>query len=427
MKLKYLLLPLIFTYTLFAQSYPEVTIKDIQFAPEDSLIAYGLLNQEPKPSYVGDTVTITGVVMNPTYEGANPDSIESLHHGAPSFYLMDQNNPEWGGIIIRDVAESSAFAILDSGLVVKLTGEVVEYFTTTELDISGFEASNVIGIQPRPKPVPLTLDSFVVRGTGTPIFAAEKWESVYVELENLTVINNQAIGSNSFIIGDENNSQIIVYTKSDYFRRRSAPLPGSKINRIAGFIETRNNVANGWYLINPVFEEDLVYGESPPNISGVQRNRGIVRPGEEVEVTTQVTDNDKTAPVKEVNLFYGLNGSNNFTKVAMTLADPIDSTWSAVIPGQEDMALVAYYIQASDDKNFISSNPSNIVNDLYYYTVISGDLTIKDIQYNPFNGGFSSFNGYEVTVSGVVTADTTDIEGDGSNIGPSGLYAGSGY
>ncbi|OGU76678.1 MAG: hypothetical protein A2V93_01480, partial [Ignavibacteria bacterium RBG_16_34_14] len=40
-------------------------------------------------------------------------------------------------------------------------------------------------------------------------------------------------------------------------------------------------------------------------------------------------------------------------------------------------------------------------------------LKIQDIQYSPFGSGFSGYNGYQITVSGVVTADTSDI-----NIGP---------
>ncbi len=67
--------------------------------------------------------------------------------------------------------------------------------------------------------------------------------------------------------------------------------------------------------------------------------------------------------------------------------------------------------------NATSTNPSNS-NNSYFYLVLNRPLTIQDVQYSPFGSGFSGYNGYEVTVSGIVTADTTDIEGDGFNIGP---------
>ena len=41
-------------------------------------------------------------------------------------------------------------------------------------------------------------------------------------------------------------------------------------------------------------------------------------------------------------------------------------------------------------------------------------LTIRDVQYSPLGSGFSSYNGYSVTLSGVVTADTSDIPGFGT-------------
>ncbi len=58
--------------------------------------------------------------------------------------------------------------------------------------------------------------------------------------------------------------------------------------------------------------------------------------------------------------------------------------------------------------------------------VLNRQLTIQDIQYSPFGSGYSSncefegglsgYNGYEVTVRGIVTADTTDIKGDETGI-----------
>ncbi len=412
-----LFLIIVFSIQIIAQEYPEITIRDIQFATDSSLNYYGSLNSEPKSAYEGDTVTVTGVVMHPTYEGVNPDSIETLHSGAPAIYLQDENNPEWGGILVRDPEASTAFSILDTGLVISVTGVVGEYFTTTQLNIFGFEASNIVGQTTRPKPVLLTLDSLVQIGSGLPKYTAEKWEGVYVEFRNLTTTDPGIIGYNTFNVFDDNGSTIVVGNVSDLFRRTPAPLAGTKVDYIRGYIETRTNIQNGWFMINPVYENDIQYGDvSPPNITNVLRDKGVVGFAEDVTVSARVVDPDATADVKNVKLFYSVNEAP-FDSLDMTLSNVEDSIYSATIPSQNDSSLIKYYVSATDNDNATSTNPSNS-NNSYFYLVLNRPLTIQDVQYSPFGSGFSGYNGYEVTVSGIVTADTTDIQGDGFNIGP---------
>ncbi len=327
-----LFLIIVFSIQIIAQEYPEITIRDIQFATDSSLNYYGSLNSEPKSAYEGDTVTVTGVVMHPTYEGVNPDSIETLHSGAPAIYLQDENNPEWGGILVRDPEASTAFSILDTGLVISVTGVVGEYFTTTQLNIFGFEASNIVGQTTKPKPVLLTLDSLVQIGSGLPKYTAEKWEGVYVEFRNLTATDPGIIGYNTFNVFDENGSTIVVGNVSDLFRRTPAPLAGTKVDYIRGYIETRTNIQNGWFMINPVYENDIQYGDvSPPNITNVLRDKGVVGFAEDVTVSARVVDPDATADVKNVKLFYSVNEAP-FDSLDMTLTNVEDSIYSATIP-----------------------------------------------------------------------------------------------
>lgn len=419
MKIKTLLFFIaVFASQLLAQTYPEITIKDINYAPDDSLNYYGSLNSEPLSVYNGDTVTVTGIVMTAPYKGANPDSIRTLHAGSvDAVYLQDQNNPAWGGILLRNVVASNAFANLDSGLVIKVTGVVQEYFTTTQFNSFGFEASNILGQAPRPKPVVLTLDSLVQVGTGSPKFTAEKWEGVYVEFRNLTTSDQAIIGYQTFNVFDENGSTIVVGNNSDLFRLTQAPLPGTKVEYVRGFIETRNNINNGWFIINPVYENDIKYGDvSPPNITNVLRDKGIVKFAEDVTISARVVDADLTADVKEVKLFYSINEAP-FDSLNMVLTNETDSIWSATIPAQNDSTLIRYYVSALDMDNAVSTNPSN-VNNSYFYMTLDRPLRIQDVQYSPFGSGYSGYNGYEVTVIGQISADTSDIEGDGANIGP---------
>ncbi|MCB9250232.1 MAG: hypothetical protein H6613_17615 [Ignavibacteriales bacterium] len=390
----------------------------MNFAPDDSLLYYGSLNTEPAPALVGDTVMITGVVMNSPYFNANPEDGEMLSAGAPAFYLQDINNPEWGGVLCRDPnLGSDVFAILDTGMIIQAPFEVVEYFTTTEIDLVSFDASNVIGQMIRPKPVLLTLDSLFETGTANPNYLAEKWEGVYVEFRNLTTSDPGIVGSGTFKVFDENQTSMVIYNKGMYYRSGYVPpTAGTSVTSIKGYIETRNGSQYGWFILNPVYEDDVVFGESAPNITNVERDKGVVGYGQEVSVSAKVVDEDNTAAIKKIELNYSVNDAP-FVKVEMTITDLVDSIWSASIPAYNDSSLVRYYISAIDSNDFKSTSPSNPDNS-YFYMVLDRPLTIKDVQYSPFGSGFSGYNNYEVTVSGIVSTDTTDIQGDGANIGP---------
>ncbi len=400
--------------SLFAQEYPEITIRDVQYVEDDSLLAYGAMNQEPYPALAasGDTIIVSGVVMNAPYEGANPDSIRTLHSGAAAVYLQDANMRDWNGVLVRDPDASTSFAILDTGYVIRFKAVVNEYFTTTQLDVIDFQAEDVIGIQERPKPVLLTLDSLVEKGTSNPNYLAEKWEGVYVELQNVTTSDPGAIGYNTFRIFDENNSVLVAGNVSDYWRRTQAPLPGTKLERIRGYIETRTNVQNGWFIINPVYQDDVVYGEViPPNISDVDRDIVNVKFGESPTITATVVDRDGS--VAWAKIMYDVDSVTQ-TPIDMS-ANPDDSVYSGVIPAFNDSVFISYYILAEDDEGNVSYSPTDTVSSRYFYRVLNRDLIIKDIQYSPFGSGYSGYHNYSVRVKGIVTADTSDIPGDGSS------------
>ena len=46
--------------------------------------------------------------------------------------------------------------------------------------------------------------------------------------------------------------------------------------------------------------------------------------------------------------------------------------------------------------------------------VLNRPITIQDVQYSPFGSGFSAFNNYRIQLTGVVTADTSDLPGFGT-------------
>jgi hypothetical protein len=85
------------------------------------------------------------------------------------------------------------------------------------------------------------------------------------------------------------------------------------------------------------------------------------------------------------------------------------STYSGNIPGvNSDSALVNYYIWSKDNDGNVSTMPAAISNVQYFYLVLDRNVTIQDVQYNPFGTDVSGYNGYRVPLTGVVTADTSD-------------------
>ena len=407
-KLYLLIILALFTSNIFAQ-YAEVSIKDIQFQTNDALLTAGASNSEPVPalSVSGDTVIVSGVVMTVPYEGANPDSNRTLHAGAAAVYLQDPSDRTWSGILVRDPEGSDAFSILDTGYVVKFKATVTEYYTTTQLTAVEFEGANVIGQQSRPQPVVLTLDSLVEKGSGNPNYLAEKWEGVYVEFQNVTATEPGAIGGGSFKIFDENNSTIVVGVNSDLYRRTSPPLPGTMLKKVRGYIETRTNITGGWFVINPVYEDDVEFGEVfPPHISNVKRDKAEVKYGEAVTISAIATDIDGT--VASAQVVYDVNSVSQ-TPINMTVAN--DSVWSGTIPALNDSSLVSFFVKATDNQGNVSYSPTDTVNGKYFYFVLNRALTIQDVQYSPFGSGYSGYHNYEVTVQGVVTSDTSDIPG----------------
>jgi len=415
MKFKLLLFVLlIFSTQMFSQSYPEVSIRDIQFIQPDSLKK---APYDYKSQFEGDTVIVTGVVMNAPYR-YDDNTEETLHSGAPAVYLQDTSATEWSGVLLRDVTGSETFKALDTGYIIKVTVVVKEFFTTTQINVVSFSAENVLGISQRPQPVKLSLDSLAQTGTFNPVYEAEKWEGVLVEIENVISAEPNALGvSGSYRIFDGNNTNMIVGSSSDYFRSsQPAPLPGTLIAKIRGHIESRNNIqTGGWFIINPIYFPDVEFGTIiPPTITNLSRDKGIVKFGETVQVSATVKDADGT--LNKVNLYYKVNGSES----VIVEMNPIegDSIWAGTIPAFDDSTLISYYIEAIDDIGAKSTNPIDTVKNVYFYHVLNRDIKIQDIQHSPFGSGFSGYNNFQVTVRGIVTADTSDIQGDGANIGP---------
>jgi hypothetical protein len=397
---------------LFAQ-YPEVSIRDIQFIGSDSLNTYW--DDDVAGPYEGDTVTVTGIVMVPPYNNHKPDSGTIVYLGSlAGFYMQDTAATDWSGILvyISNPGDYPDFQNLDSGTVVKVTGVVTHYVNstqkTTELALIDFTADNILNFVARPEPVILTLDSLKEIGTSNTLATAEKWEGVFVEIRDVRVFDRNWT-SGGFRIIDDNNTSVSIYTRSNNLFGHNPPPDNSVLEYVRGFIESRAPDAGG-AAINPMYLTDYKITLLAPTISEVTRDSVEVGYGQQVTITANIEDVDGS--VVDASMYYRIN-SSYYGVVPLT--NSTGNNWTGVIPAQSDSSMVDFYIAAEDNQGNISNNPSDTTTNRYFYLVIDRPLTIQDVQYSPLGGGFSGYNGYDVTVTGVVTADTTDIEGDGSN------------
>jgi hypothetical protein len=405
-KIFFFLFALMLTINISAQQYPEITIMDIQYQP-DILIT----GDQPSP-YNGDTVTVTGVVMVSPYKYANPDSGVILIAGAPALYLQDTTETDWAGILVRHPNSTSVFDILDTGMVIKVTGWVDEFNVTTQLNAINFEASGVLGLMERPEPVVITLDSLANLGSFEGKLLGETWESVLVEVRNVTVVSETPppIGTGFFYVYDQNDTKVYVGNQSSYYRNNATrPPTGSTLEYVRGYIQNRSNVGGNQYIniIMPAYPEDVKILTFAPAISNVSRTPVEVGFGVPVTVSAQIIDQDGT--IASAQLFYRKNLGSN---IELPMNNTTGNTWQAIIPGQPDSCVVDFFIRATDNDNNVSIFPADTTKGRYFYLVLNRPLTIQDVQYSPFGSGFSGYNGYQVTVSGIVTADTSDINGN---------------
>ena len=134
----------------------------------------------------------------------------------------------------------------------------------------------------------------------------------------------------------------------------------------------------------------------------------------EVEITCSISDNSS---VSEAHVHYSINGGD-YISVAMSSND--GEIFSGVIP-VSDGDEVYYYISATDDGVDQSESKTSIYPyDIEYEQLgfhVTDMLSVGKIQYTPWPSGNTLYQGCDVTISGVVTADTAQYNS------PYGAYA----
>jgi hypothetical protein len=419
-KLLFVVLFLASGFTL-AQEYPLVTIQDIQYLP-DSIISIG---DAPSP-LLGDTVRFRGVVMvTPVVDPIN-DRRPVVWRGARwSTFAVDPNNEPWGGVVVIQHDTSSPgvqntfFDLVDTAQVVEFTAIVEEYFTTTQVAMLLNPVTPIQIIEQLPKrPDPIELSMTDLMKDGKVVLESEKYEGMYVILRNL-ISSERNSATGAFRLNDPSGNYVVMYDQSGYFSHRSdrrltglteysAPIDGTVINYIKGFLESRTDA----YYIIPVYPGDIDISLTPPSISSITRNIDLIQPNQPVEISARIIDLD--GEVAEAKLFYKVDDGAS-TALNMTRSASDTTIYTATIPGvSSDSAVVSYYIWAKDNIDLSSINPTDTVRNRYFYLVLNRPVTIQDVQYSPYGSGFSGYNNRRVELTGVVTADSSDLPGWGS-------------
>lgn len=414
-----LLFLMLFTIESFTQTHPLVTIQDIQYVPDSILV-----NSDPPSPLQGDTVRVRGVVMVAPVVNPSSDRRRIIAAGARwHIYLMDSSGSFFGGLAVlqHDTTlpnHNTFFDLVDTAQIVELTGVVNEFATTTQFDLLVNPAVpvNVIGQMPRrPEPLELSITDFMANGQL--VRTAERYEGMYVVIRNV-ISSDRSSSSGTFKINDGLGNSMFMYDQSGYFTKRAhrltgittyePPNDGSALEYIRGVIQTRTD---GFY-ITPLYPGDIKISATPPSITNIRRDNPAVAPNQSVSVTAKIIDFDGF--VTNAKLYYRVNQTQNYI-LNMTKGVTDTTIYTGVIPGiNADSALVDYYIVATDNSGRSAVNPNDSTRGRYFYQVLNRPLGIKDLQYSPFGWGFSGYNGYKVTVTGIVTSDTTDIPGFGS-------------
>ncbi|HEX2868073.1 MAG TPA: T9SS type A sorting domain-containing protein [Ignavibacteriales bacterium] len=438
MKIRYLLVLLaLLSASAFAQKvYPLKTIRDVQYRPDDSLKAG--VNSAP----LKDTVRIRALALHSTlrdpnmpFDSKNPTANQPfIFPGSSSAFVLyvQDSSKEWGGMQIYSRPQVDANGVdltnissADSAQYIEFTGYATEYNTVTEFMLiqkpTPVPINTLSQAANRPAAIELKISDFTSNDVMNPL--AEKYENMYVIIRDVTV-SDRNTSDGSFVINDSKGNKMYMYAQAGYnaigkylfsnYKGYVLPQNGAKLNYIRGIITDRwsSGTTPAGYYISPLYPNDISIGVQPPVISGIKRNSSLVAPNQAVNITASIVSLSGQS-ISGAKLFYRVNGSP-YDSLDMTVTK--DTTvFTATIPGiAKDSALVDFYIWAKDNLNQTATNPggAGVGKSNYLYMVLKRPVTIKDVQYSPLGSGYGAYQGYRVTLTGVVTADTSDIPGN---------------
>ncbi|HTY38872.1 MAG TPA: hypothetical protein VMH23_17275, partial [Bacteroidota bacterium] len=386
----------------------------------------------------GDTVSITGVVL------VKP-GILTYTLARYNTYIQDTTTGQlWGGINVltndtSSQAQAGGITALDTGYVVTITGRITEFGSQNNslTEMFHYSPSAPIYLSPPPinlgtiisRPAPKEIGvSDLASGSLPKPSTAEKYESMYVIVRNVTVISVD-YSSGRFSFQDSIGNVGYMYDGSGWYTLRghkfssskyTPPPVGTKLSYLRGLVlpQTRSGTA-GDYTVMPLYPGpreqtnskypgDIGIASFSPQITAITRTPSPPKRTDAVVVTWKAK-NLNTGGKIDSSFFNWKIGWRNGLPWTRTkaIATSGDSMWTATIPPVNADTLVGYFTEAYGGGIYGASPDSSIPN---FFQIRQNGLTIHDVQYTPFVNGLSGFVGDTVTISGVIYADTTDIK-----------------
>lgn len=437
---------LISSAMMYGQSYPLVTIKQIN-TPID------LAACNDTSTYLGDTVRFRAHVV--TDGGLSEVASGSVQGGnRPFIYMMDTalNGAidSLSGIEVMGIYTDGSgnlqpipgFTALLMGDKVEVTGVVSQFDGNTQfntIDVNSVTLLTSGDLMPSafvPKVVPAAdlNDNQRVNNVQT----GEWWQNSFVELQNVTVVQVIPFSGGSrvsFNVADASGN--VVNVSDRFLAQRTAshtvvnpnspstsgtgsfvaPSVGTFYSSLRGIIRHSANGCTGGtgrgYEINPFDTSHYAVGATAPSITNVLSFPVVPTSSDSVLISADITDADGT--IDTVQLFWSANSatpSGSFTSVNMSLSS--GNTYEYFVPAQPDGSLVRYWIRTVDNDGsavvFPSSPASQVDPYFNHYTVRDNGLTIFDLQYSGNGTGESNFEGQTVTVRGFITAARRDCD-----------------
>lgn len=444
-RILFLFAGLIMTGFLNGQSYPLVTIQQI-----NTVVDLAACNDTS--IYLGDTVRFRAHVV--TDGGLSEVASGSVQGGnRPFVYVIDTANmgvvDSASGIEIMGVYTDAqgnlqpvpGFTALFQGDKIEVTAIVQQFDGNTQMTTLGVNGVILLSsgdLMPSAF-VPKTLSAADLNDNQrvNNVQTGEWWQNSFVELQNVTVVQVIPFSGNrvSFNVADANGN--VVNVSDRFLAQRTpshtvvnpnspsatgtgafvAPSVGTFYSSLKGIIRHSANGCTGGtgrgYEINPFDSAHYQVGASAPAISNVFSFPVIPSSSDSVLISADISDADGT--IDTVELYWSANGSmasGSFGSVNMTLAS--GSTYEYYIPAQADGSLVRYWIRAVDNDGFAVAFPASPAGqaDPYFnhYAVRDNGLKIFDVQFSGNGTGSSVFEGQTVTVRGFITSARRDCD-----------------
>ncbi len=341
----------------------------------------------------GDTITVTGVVTMPSGLSYAGDGIK--------FIFSEVGGGPWSSILSYN-ADSSAYPQLLEGDLIEMSGYIGEY-TTGPSNMTEFWITSPIQILDIGQPIPDP--DYVETGDLRMPATAEQWGNVMVYVKNAKAIN--LLPQFELFEVDDGSGSVLVDDDSDSLANYPDPPVGSIADSLRGWVYHHYGSYNDStaYKLEPLYTTDIVWGGGgPPVLSNVIRDVGIPTAADAVTVSVDV---ETELTITDASLYYRVDKGE---RVEVPMTDN-EGNFSAVIPAQALGSWVDYYIVVTDDKDQVAAAPSDTTIQNLCYPVTDGSLTISDIQYTPWELADSPFEGVDVEITGVLCADTLNLNG----------------